>query len=496
MTVIGRDPERAAACHYDLIIVGGGVYGCSLLLEASRRGMQALLLERDDFGGATTWNSLRIIHGGLRYLQTANLRRFRRSVREQAWWLHHFREFVEPLPCLMPLYQRGLRRKAVMQLALQLNDWLARSVRGSVGDGVSDFEKSGVIELDRVVDRFPRVPQQGLVGAATWSDLRMMAPQRLLVELLRWALSSGGRAVNYMECVGLARHDGKPVVQARCKESHRDYEFMADQVVNCAGPWTSELVAQQGLIQPDDRGSCVAFNLLVNRRPLANEALALTPDRPSSQTLFFLPHGEHCLVGTAYLSRQSGATPDAEHIAAFLRDVNAAVGDWDLSTRDVVEVLPGRLPARSPGSRQPAATPKMAHHVLRRGEKPCVTSVVGEKLTTARFMAEATLRRISRIRRRPLPPYQQSAQPAPSLRPNLFGTSATSTWSAHDLQKWVAEESVLHVDDLLIRRCDPIGVPTARRLQVAANVMDALGWDASHQQRERARLECASTVDT
>ena len=85
--VIARRPNRAAKETYDLIVVGGGVYGIALLLEAARRGMKPLLLEQSDFGSETSWNSLRIVHGGLRYLQSLDLPRFFESVGERRWFL-------------------------------------------------------------------------------------------------------------------------------------------------------------------------------------------------------------------------------------------------------------------------------------------------------------------------------------------------------------------------------------------------------------------------
>ena len=126
---ITRNPEAMASEQFDVVVIGGGIVGVCTLLEASRRGLKALLIEAEDFGGATSWNSLPIVHGGLRYLQNLDIQRFRRSVREQAWWMQHFPELIEPLPCVMPLYNTGLRRTQVMRMALKLNDLVAAPIR-------------------------------------------------------------------------------------------------------------------------------------------------------------------------------------------------------------------------------------------------------------------------------------------------------------------------------------------------------------------------------
>ena len=123
--MIRRDPVAVDRSHFDLVVIGGGVYGIALALEAARRRLGVLLVERRDFGGETSWNSLHIIHGGLRSLQTMDLHRFREMVTERRWWLQEFPDLVEPLPCLMPLYGRGLRRPGVLRIALRVTDLLS-----------------------------------------------------------------------------------------------------------------------------------------------------------------------------------------------------------------------------------------------------------------------------------------------------------------------------------------------------------------------------------
>ena len=109
---------EVAPDEYDLIVIGGGVQGIMLTLEGSRRGLRVLLLEKADWGSGTTYNWLRILHGGLRYLQTADLPRFIESVRERGWFLEHFPDLVAPLPCVMPLYRSGSRSPTLMAAAL------------------------------------------------------------------------------------------------------------------------------------------------------------------------------------------------------------------------------------------------------------------------------------------------------------------------------------------------------------------------------------------
>ncbi len=97
-----RNPRQAAAGEYDVIIIGRGIYGITLALEAGRRGIKSLLLEKGDFGEYTSFNSLKIIHGGLRYLQSLDLHRFKESVRERSWFLKHFPRLEKSNPVGCP----------------------------------------------------------------------------------------------------------------------------------------------------------------------------------------------------------------------------------------------------------------------------------------------------------------------------------------------------------------------------------------------------------
>src|SRR5688500_16787116 len=108
--VIVRDVAATSRREFDLVIIGGGIHGVALLHEAARRGVAACLCEARDFGGATSWNSLRILHGGLRYLQTLDLVRFFDSVAARRRLALMFPRLVRPLTCLMPLYGNSLRR--------------------------------------------------------------------------------------------------------------------------------------------------------------------------------------------------------------------------------------------------------------------------------------------------------------------------------------------------------------------------------------------------
>src|SRR5829696_8656869 len=120
-----RNLERLANQKFDILVVGGGIHGAITAWDAALRGLSVALIERGDFGGATSQNSLKIIHGGLRYLQDGNLARIRSMARERSSWMKMAPHLVHPLTCLTPTRQKISRSRLALGIALTLNDLLS-----------------------------------------------------------------------------------------------------------------------------------------------------------------------------------------------------------------------------------------------------------------------------------------------------------------------------------------------------------------------------------
>ena len=484
MPIIARRPDHAADQTYDLIVVGGGIYGVALALEATARGLRPLLLERDDFGGATSAVSLRVVHGGLRYLQTIDLPRFYESVGERRWWLTHFPDQVVPLTCLMPLYGRGLKRPSTFGAALVLNDLMSWRRNAGVEP---DRRLSGgrLVGRKQVARLFPDVDGRGLKGGGLWHDAVMLSSERLLIEMLRWASAAGAAALNYVEAVDLSMAgsivDG---VIARDRLSGERLGFRAPCVINAAGPWCRALAGGfDRRIASGDRlfRPALAFNLLFDRPPPAEVALAVEPDRPNAATYFLLPWKGRLMAGTFHAARPDGTTdarPAETEIAAMIDDLNAAVPGLDLGRDRVVRVLAGLQPAAAPGGAEPSNRPVMLDHGADGGPRG-LYSVSGVKYTTARLVAEKTIGAAFPGRARALP---TRPAPGPAGEAGLFALPDDAL--ADRLKRIVREESVVHLDDLLNRRIDPAdwlddGDAAVRRVRRLLEWDDGVGQPAA-----------------
>lgn len=385
--LIERNPDAAESRVWDLLVVGGGIYGATLALEASRRGLAVLVVERGGFGGETTWNSLRIVHGGLRYLQSLDFPRFRESVRERRWFLEGFPDLVRPLPCLMPLYDppRGgaLRRPAVFRLALRINDLLSRERALPAGRLLSPAETE---------ELFPTVDRTGLRGGALWYDAVAPDPRRLVVEILH---RSGAAALERTEALEMLVDRGRAAgIRAVDRESGRVLTLRARAVANCAGPWCGEVARRLDRDVPGLFRPALAFNLLLDREPPSRAALAVASREPGARTWFLLPWEGRLLAGTAYAPVPRGSSgedgPDEARIEGFLDALNAALPGLDAGRGEVLDVLWGRLPAVAEGGTKLASRPVVFDHGAAGGAAGLV-SVSGVKLTTARAVAERAL---------------------------------------------------------------------------------------------------------
>ncbi|MEJ2539640.1 MAG: FAD-dependent oxidoreductase [Gemmatimonadota bacterium] len=468
--MIRRDPEEQQEREHDLIVVGGGVYGCMVALESARRGLRPLLLERDDFGQHTSGSWLRILHGGLRYLQRLDMPRHVDSVQARRWFLCRFPDLVEPLRCVMPLYGRGLRRRRILAAALAADQVLSpyrnRGVRRD-----RRLPPGRTLTREALMGIAPSVRQDGLDGGALWYDAFTRRPQRLLMEVLRWAVAEGATALNYVEALRLDQQDGRTNgVGAIDRIKGRDLSFRAPVVVNCAGPWSAEVAAMlderiPGLFRPS-----LAFNILLDREPDFEGALAVEAPGPDARTHFVYPAHGGILAGTAHapVGDPSGSGPDADRVDAFRRELGEALPGLGLESAPVLHVFSGRLPVQDEGTVTLSSRPVIVHHGDRGGPKGLV-SVSGVKFTTAPRVARQVLAGLERRGEVRLGPVSSDPRPEPLRVPE---TSALRDEDPDRIREWAhvlaTTEAAANSDDILFRRAawgiDPRGASMVRPL--------------------------------
>lgn len=416
MQTVNQTSKRAAVPgpatpppRHDLIVVGGGIQGVMIALEAASRGMRPLLLERGDIGAGTSANWYRILHGGLRYLQTLDLVRHRISVSERSWFLREFPGLVRPAEFLMPLYGRGLKRPSAFRLAFMADAALGFDRNRAVARS-AHLARGRVLNAVDTAAEFPGVVRERLQGGAVWQDAIVPDTRALFEALTARARASGamimpGIAVEEIQ-TGNGRTRG---VRARDEETGRTIAFEAPTVIDASGANSGRLAQglpvsstarQAGLPAPH----CLAFNLVLDRPPPARMGVSMTPPGKNGPMLFVYPLSGRSYLGTWYEPWPTAAAtesprpePSRNAIDRFLSAVNQAIPGFNASTEHIIEVQPGLLPVTKAGTVQLRDAPVIVDHA-RAGGPAGLHSVSGVKFTTARHVAGQVLDVVARAK--------------------------------------------------------------------------------------------------
>ena len=341
-----RDLSRLSETEYDVCVVGGGIYGASVARDAASRGLTVALLEKTDFGHATTFNSQKTIRGGFRYLQNADLPRLRAAVRERRAWMEMAPHLVHPVPFLVPTYRDGGKPRALLYAAFRAYDLLSPD-RNPGGDPGKKIPSGRLLSRAETLGRIPDLDEPALTGGALFHDGLIHNSERLVLALLRSAYGDGAAIANYAEVTGF-REEGARIAGVRAKDglTGDTFEVRAKMTVNTAGPWVPGLLGTlRGGKPPAVRLMKVLY--LVLKRPLFPCALGLLGGH--GRYYFVLPWHGHSLVGIAEMPSEEG---DLDRIAIreedlerFLADLNRSRPGLSLRRDDVVFFHAGLLPA-------------------------------------------------------------------------------------------------------------------------------------------------------
>ena len=230
------------------------------------RGLSVALIERSDFGAATSANSLKIIHGGLRYLQHADVRRARESICERRSLLQIAPHLVHTLPVLLPTYGHGLKGREVMKVGLAIND-LVGFDRNRLVDPGKHIPRGRTITHEECLALAPGLYEEGLTGGAIFYDAQVYNSERLILSFIHSAVKAGAEAANYAEVTGFlgtaAHVKGVMIKDTLSNERH---EVQARMVVNTAGPWINQVQRLLPQLPPPPPRFDKAFNVV--NRPL------------------------------------------------------------------------------------------------------------------------------------------------------------------------------------------------------------------------------------
>jgi glycerol-3-phosphate dehydrogenase len=408
--------------------------------------------------------------------------------------LSSFPRLIQSLPCLMPLYGDGLRRPSIFRVALFLNDFLGRLPGDVTSRSARELPPGEVIDAEQVRRIFPTVDTKGLKGGAIWHDAFMPDPQRVLVALLRKSCSLGATALNYMETVELLKDENTAAgIKAVDRENGNAYEYLAPVVINAAGPWCERLADRFGSHRPGLFRRSVAWNVLLDRKPASDHALAVKPNVPDAQTYFILPWKGRMLAGTGHApfpGEGDAPEPSEEQLLGFLENLNMSMPGLDATVTDILHVFSGFLPVTNAGGTTLTTREVIFDHG-REGGPQGLYSVAGIKFTTARKVAGKTLSMIFR-KEKGHEGTRRGGDAGDALENDesmqgmydfdWYPRDGDPSWK-DPLRRIIEEEAVLHLDDLMIRRTS-LGDNPARAMDISRETCGIFRWD-----EDRCRLE-------
>ncbi len=370
---------------YDLVVIGGGITGAGITLDASSRGMKVLLLEKGDFASGTSSKSTKLIHGGLRYLKQFDFWLVKEVGSERAIVHKLAPHLVIPEKMLLPLIEGGSYGKWLTSIGLKVYDILAQ---------VSGDDKRQMLEKKEAMKLEPLLPKKILNGAGYYAEYRT-DDARLTLENLKTSLQFGTRIFNYTKVTDFLYDDEKVAGVKFTDEVFGDeYKISSKYVINAAGPWVDELRSVNQSKKGKRLHLTKGVHLVFPKEKLPVKQ-SVYFDIPDGRMMFAIPRGMVTYIGTTDTNYNS----DKDHVTTELADaiylisaVNHMFPDIQLELDDIISSWAGLRPLIHEEG-------KSASELSRKDEiftsESGLVSIAGGKLTGYRKMAERTVNRIS-----------------------------------------------------------------------------------------------------
>ncbi len=527
------DLSALAGQDFDVVVVGGGVTGAGIALDAAARGLRTAIIEAQDWAAGTSSASSGLVHGGLRYLYNLDIRLVAEMITERGLLLNTLApHLVRPQTFLWPLHRRILER-AGWGAGTSLYDTLGAICGGRCLPAQRQRSRAGTIA------RFPDVDPDALVGAIEFHE-GFVDDARLVITLIRTALEYGARAVSRVQVTRINRSAGGPVtgLTARDLETGEQVQVRARGIINATGIWTEQTAALAQVASGLRVLAAKGIHLLVPRERI--DAAVGIFYRTGTEALYLVPWQHRWVIGTtdtAWHEPLQYPVPTRTDIDNLLRRANLLLKQ-PLTRNDLCGSFAGLRPLLQPHRGSDVCTSRISRRHTVRTLAPGLVAVAGGKLTTYRRMAADAVDALLGRQRTAASPSVTAQTPllgAQGLEAmtnqsqrigGIYGWSRTmmahllecygselpdllelvddsATLAAplgrapHHLRVEVARactaEGALHLEDILVRRIRLNREHRDRGLsamdEVCAIAAPLLGWDAARIRREKASYQ-------
>ncbi len=378
--------NQLSSIEYDVLIVGGGITGAGIALDAVTRGMKVAIVEMQDFAAGTSSRSTKLIHGGLRYLKQFEVKVVSEVGRERAIVYENGPHITSPEWLLLPIYKEGTLGKYSTSFGLRLYDFLAN---------VKKSERKRMLTKEEVLQKEPLLKKEGLVGGGYYVEYRT-DDARLTLEVIKKAVEHGAHAINYAKVTSFIFSRGKVEGAVVTDVLHNQtYAISAKKVVNAAGPWINE-VRKQDQAECREKLSLTKGVHLVfdeSRFPLHQ---SIYFDADDGRMIFAIPRDGKTYVGTTdtfYEGKVEEPMTEREDINYLLRNIQQMFPTIILTKQDIESHWAGVRPLIHQVGKKPS-------EISRKDEiwvsSTGLVTVAGGKLTGYRKMAERVVNMVAR----------------------------------------------------------------------------------------------------
>lgn len=532
-----RDTSSLSDSTFEAIIIGGGIHGATVFYQLAAAGLKVALVEKDDFGGATSANSLKILHGGLRYLQHLNIMRMRESINSRKYYMQMAPHLIEPMPCIIPTSGLGMKGKPVMAIAMKLFDMIAWD-RNRFCPEENKVGQGRLLSRQQCKKIGAGLGSEDVTGGALWYDDLITNTERMALTFIKAGVRCGGVAANYVRVRKLSRvKDCITGAEVTDRISGKAFIIKSDLVINAAGPWIDDIRKESHQASTTE-DLAKAVNIVVKKQLFAGHGVGLEGTeeftdqdaklKRSKRFFFFVPWKKTTIIGTTY-SYYDGKCDDLnvseEDISEILSEVNAIYPTASLTMDDVVFSHAGLMPAHKPAQER-SGTPQLVKHsrVIDHEKLESLRGLLtleGVKYTTAPAIArevEKLLRKknlISKGRQSTVSPdgasFVKEAKQSPyySKFPHIKANYGNDSHAIFDIVAQVGgagnyittnaplikaevlycirEEMAVKLTDIVLRRteCGSSGCPAPEKLREIAGIMAVeLGWDQEQIEKE------------
>lgn len=424
---------------FDILIIGGGITGAAIAYEAASRGSSVALFEKNDFGGATSAATSKMIHGGLRYLAKMELRLVRESLRERRILTNIAPNFVHPSPYILTAYKNGKTPGWMLKVAMILYDLLSFD-KNRLWDNSKKMPRHKSVSKEKVLELEPNVKKEGLRRSQVYYDCMSFSPERLTLAFIKSAEVAGAKILNYAEVNDFNYKNTaqkKKVAGLRIldKVGHENFDVFGKLVVNCAGPW-ADIILNKALGRDSETHLRRSEGIHLITKKLVSDYI-VTATTKSGRHCFVVPWRNHTLIGTTdkeYIGNPDEYRVTKKTVDDFLEEVNEVFGNENkLRFEDVKYVYGGLRPLVEDQTKDVYESSRKYEIVDH--EKDGISglfTVEGGKYTTSRSLAEHAVDQLFSV-------LKIKKKPSISSKKFLYGSEI------ENLEKFVSEKQKQYI---------------------------------------------------